>query len=148
MADIAGGLGGLGGAVSSIFGGIGDFSEADAYKKAAEYSTLNAQLETESTDIQMTQARRQIFQAQGATRAAAGGAGLSLSGSIGDIIRSNQQQGNLQLQLVHTQGLINENAYLEQAAANKGMAAAAEAGGVGDIIGGVLKGAAAALAFV
>lgn len=140
--DVGSAVGGLGSAVSSIFGGIGDFEEASAYDKAAEYSAQNAQLEKESTAIQMLATKRQIFQAQGATAAYAAGAGLAKSGSVGDLLREGAQQGSLQMQLVHTQGLINENAYLEQEAANKGMASAARAGGVGDILGGILKGVA------
>lgn len=129
----------LGSGISSIFGGVGDLAEAAAYKKAAGYATENAAISLEAAQIQQTQAARQVSQVIGGQKAAYGGAGLKESGTALDLLRSSQQQGNLQMQLLHTQGLINSNAYQEQAAANTGMANQAKAAAGGGFLGGLLS---------
>jgi len=134
-----------GGAVSNIFGAVGAGAEASAYKQAASLATENAGYAAEAAQIQETQAQRQITQTIGAQKAGYGGAGLAESGSALSVLKSSQQQGNLQMQVIHTQGLINENAYKEQAAADIGMEGAAKAQQTGGILGGILSGAAALL---
>lgn len=132
-------FGGLGGAVSDIFGAVGDLSEAGAYKKAAAYATQNAAIAKTSTGIQENQAARQAFQVLGATQAAAGANNLALSGSALDVMKSNAQQTTLQKQLIENQGEIEQAGWLEKASADQGMAGAAKAAAGGGFLGGILK---------
>lgn len=142
MADIAGGLnfGDLGGAVQSIFGAMGDFAEAKSYKKAEDLATQNAGIANESTRIQQFQAQRNIYQTIGKQQAQVAGAGLASSGSALDLLRSSQQQGELTRQLIGTQGLIQQQGFLQEANAYGGMASAASAAGNGGLFGGIMKG--------
>jgi hypothetical protein len=133
-------FGDAGGAVSDIFGAMGDMSEASAYGQAAKYATQNAQLEQTSTQIQEFQANRAITQSIGATQAATAGAGFTQGGSSGDILRSSAAQGGLTKNLISIQGQVNENGYLEQASQFKGMQSAAQAAAGGGLFGGLLKG--------
>ena len=128
----------LGSGISDIFGGVGDAAEAKAYSEAATIAGQNAKLAASATAIQETQTQRQIFQTIGAQKAAVGGAGLAESGSAQDLLRSSVQQGNLQTQLVRTQGMINVNSYEQEAAAYTGMSKAATAASTGGFLGGAL----------
>jgi hypothetical protein len=147
MADLANGFGDLGGAVSSIFGGIGDLSEASAYGTAAKYAGQNAELAKETTAIQAFQAQRKIGQVEGGQQAEVASAGFTNSGSSADLLRSSVAQGSLTKNLISIQGKVNENGYLEAQSQYQGMQANAEAAGAGGIFGGILKGVGALLAF-
>lgn len=138
----------LGGAVSDIFGGIGSIKAAGAYSKASDIELQNAAIARESTQIQETQAQRQIFQTIGAQQAAVGASGFASSGTAQDLLRSSVSQGALQKQVIQTQGNINVNSYEAQATAYQGQAAAAKAAAGGGFLGGVLKFASAALPFL
>ncbi len=129
---------GIGGAVNSIFGGVGGLMQAGAYGQAADLAEKNAAIETLSTGIKLEQKTREGYQIIGATEAAAGANNLSLSGSAMDVLRSNRQQIALEHALTSEQGQIDINAWKEKAAADRGMAQAAEIGGIGDIVGGVI----------
>lgn len=128
-----------GGAVSDIFGAVGDFDEAKGYKTAAKLSTENAATAAQSTQIQEMAAQRQAFQTIGGQVSDVAGAGLKEGGSATELLRSSQQQASLQKQLIADQGQINVRGYQEQAAADKAQAEAKESGGIGGLIGGVLK---------
>lgn len=141
MADVN--FGDLGGAVSSIFGGIGDLSEASAYGKAANYAGQNAEIEQQSTAIQAMQAQRKITQTTGQEQAQVAGAGFANSGSSADLLRSSAEQGALTKNLIQEQGAITQNGYLEAQAQYQGMQGAAQAAAGGGILGGILKGVAA-----
>lgn len=133
MADFSG----LGSAVSDIFSGVGGLMQAGAYDEAAEMAEKNAALSRLSTRIQVVQSRRKAYQILGATEAAAGANNISLSGSAMDVLRSNRQQTALETHLTELQGEIDTHSWEEKAAADRGAAQAAEAGGIGDIIGGI-----------
>lgn len=143
--SFASGFGELGGAVSSIFGGIGDFAEGSAYGQAAKLANINANISKESTAVQEFQASHQINQVIGAQRAAVGGAGLRESGSALDLLHSSQQQGALQKALIQEQGTINTQSYQAEADAYKGMQQAADAAGAGGILGGIMQGVGAVM---
>jgi hypothetical protein len=130
---------GLGNAVQSIFGGVGGLLNAGGYDAAAGLARKNAAIEKLSTGIQLEQKARQGYQIIGATEAAAGANGLSLSGSAMDVLRSNRQQTSLETSLTAMQGEIDVNSWLEKAAADEGAAQAAQAGGIGGILGGVVQ---------
>lgn len=140
-------FGDIGGAVSDIFGAIGSFKSAQAYTTASNIELQNAAIAKESTQIQETQTNRQIFQTIGAQSAAVGAAGFANSGSSQDLLRSSLSQGALQRQVIQTQGNINVNSYEAQATAYQGQAAASKSAGIGGLLGGILKGAAAVAPF-
>jgi hypothetical protein len=102
---------GLGGAASSIFSGVGSFMQAGAYEQAAALADKAADIEKLSTGIKLEQATRQGYQVLGATEAAAGANGLSLTGSAMDVLRSNRQQVSLEKNLTEMQGTIDEFGY-------------------------------------
>jgi len=141
-------FGSLGGAVGDIFGAVGSLKAASAYTKASQIELQNAAIARASTQIQLTQTQRHIFQTIGAQKAAVGAAGFANSGSAQDLLRSSLSQGALQRQVIQEQGLINVNSYEAQATAYQGQAAAAKASAGGGILGGILKFASAALPFL
>lgn len=132
-------MSGIGGAVSDIFGGIGDFAEAGAYGEASKLATENAGIVALSTGIKQEANTRQGYQVIGATEAAAGANDMAISGSSLDVLKSNAQQLSLEKTLTAEQGQIDINAWKEKAAADEGMAQAAQMGGIGSILGGALS---------
>jgi hypothetical protein len=148
MAISAGLFDNLGGAVSDLFGGLGDLAEASAYGKASQLAGENAQIAAASGRIQQVQAQRQIYQSIGGTRADVAGAGLAMSGSALDIIRSSQQQGALTRALIANQTSINVHGYEEEAASYQAMSSAAKMAGAGGFLGSLLKVGAAVAPFV
>lgn len=141
----AGVFGDLGGAVSSIFGGIGEFASAKGYGQAADYARINAEIAQQTSDIQQTMTARKVYQTIGGQQADVAGAGLASSGSATDILRSSAEQGSLTKQLVAKQGAINVMGYQAEAASYDAMASAAKAAGGGGILGGIMKGVGAAV---
>lgn len=141
-------FGSAGGAVSSIFGAIGDFQNASSLKKASKMAMQNARISAESTAIQQTQAQREVLQTIGRQQAQVGGAGLAASGSALDLLRSSQSQGELTKQLIGVQGKIDENDWKLQSQNYAAQAAAAKTSGIGGILGGVMKGVGAIAPFL
>lgn len=123
MAGLSSGdFGGIGGAVSSIFGGIGTLKGAAAFtasagfaQKAAQYATENATIAQSSTDIKELQANRQLYGVLGAQRAETAGAGFAEGGSALDLMRSSASQGSLTKALIEQQGQIEVRGYQEEA---------------------------------
>lgn len=143
MADVGGGLMDLGNAAQLFGGAAGDLlsvpgyqAEGRAYGTAANAATGAAaaarksatlqgtatQIDLAANAIQGVQAARQVYQVTGGARADVASANLTESGSAMDIIRSNEQQGSLQQQMIKTQGgtiaiqgQIQQNAYETQA---------------------------------
>lgn len=132
-------MSGIGGAIGSIFGGIGSLFSASAYDKAAHYAGQNAQYVKMSTAIQEEQQTRKAYELVGTTTAAAGANSLSLSGSAIDVLHSNAQQITLNKSLTALQGQIDVNAWLEKQQMDKAAGQASTAGGIGGIIGGILQ---------
>lgn len=129
----------LGGGLQSILGGVGGFFQAGGYEEAARIDEENAKIARLSGDIQITQAAREAYRVVGATEATAAANGFSLSGSALDVLKSNTQQLALNKNLVANQAMIDVNSWKEKAAAERGAAAAAQAGGIGAIAGGLLS---------
>ena len=150
------GLGDLGGAVGDIFASFGDFASAGAYSEAAglenqaaQIAGQNANYAQESGTIQLSQAQRQITQAEGGQRADVAGAGFSQGGSAYYLMADTARQGGLQTGLIGLQTQMNVNSFQEQqlafetqATVDQGLASAATAGGLGNIGGALLKGVA------
>lgn len=139
----------------------GDLAEAQQYDLAQKLANQNAAFTAESTAIQQAQqVRNTTLQIGGETAAIAGG-GFAASGSGLDILRESASQGALAKEVLGQQGLITEAGYQEQAQSYGVMASTAretaagekqiaseteKASGIaaiGDIAGGLFKGAAA-----
>lgn len=132
----------LGGAVSDLFGGLGQFASAKGYSAASKAASQNAQIAEQSARIQETMAQRQIEKTIGGQQADVAGAGLAASGTALDLLRDSASQGALTKTLISNQGAINVLGYQAEAANYSAMASAAKAAGSGGILGGIIKGAA------
>lgn len=130
----------LGGAVSSLFSGLGEFQSAAAYKKASSLNLANARVAESSAEINAHLQERNAMQAGGTIMASTAGTGFNLSGSASDILRMQSQQGALAKTLTLQQGELQSQSYAAQAAAEQGQAAAAKLSGGGGIFGGLIKG--------
>lgn len=145
-------FGGLGGAVSDIFGamGAGDLAkgykaQATGYRGAAEISGINRGLAAQANAIQAVKTDREVYRALGGQVSDVAASGFS-QGSATDLIRDSAQQGALAKQIINRQGAIEQNAYmqeqqsyLQQAASADASAAAAKKQKKGGIFGGILK---------
>lgn len=139
----------------------GDLAEAGQYDLASTLAKQNEQFTEQSTAIQQAQQQRSTTMQIGGQQAAVAGAGFAESGSALDILADSARQGALAKATLGQQGLITEAGYNEQAQSYTMMAATArttaageediaskteDAGQfamLGDIAGGILKGAAA-----
>lgn len=129
--DIGGGISKAGGAVADLFAAEGKRSEAKNDLLAAGLADKNAQFTELSTSIKNMQAERQIYQTIGEQTAGIAGAGFTQGGSAGDLLRSSVSQGSLTHAVISQQGLINEEAYKEQAESYRNMADAANNAALG-----------------
>lgn len=143
----------------------GDLAEAQQYDLAQTLAEQNKQFTQTSTAIQQQQQVRNTTMQIGGEKAAQAGAGFAASGSGLDILADSARQGALAKQVIGQQGQITEAGYQEQAnsygimsstakqAAGEEMEIANQqqnAGniaGIGDIAGGLFKGAAAIATF-
>lgn len=119
-------------AVSDIFAGFGDLTQAkgdileqQAYEKAAALARQNVEFTKESTAIKEAQQGRELSLSLGRTTSEVAGAGFAASGSALDILRSSAQQGAIAKAVTGEQGLITEAGYQEQAESYDLMAQAA-----------------------
>ncbi len=129
---------GLGGAVESIFGGIGTKQaaggyqiaaksyvkaaglygeQADVYGQAGVRSELNANVAAQASQIGQMQTSREIYKALGGQKADIAAAGLTNSGSAYDVIHSSVSQGQLTMGLLREQGALEQGGYKEEALA-------------------------------
>jgi hypothetical protein len=143
----------FGAAKQAKISALGLETEATDYTNAAKLAKQNQEFTAASTAIQEAQTTRQVTQAMGRTAANVAGAGFANSGSALDIMASNAQQGAIAKAVLGQQGLITQAGYSEEATAYTNMAtaatetagmetSAAKTGVFGDIIGGILAGAA------
>lgn len=146
--NIGGGFNSLAGAVSDLTASFGDQAEAENYRLAAGLADKNAQYTELSTAIKNTQTDREIFQTIGMQKAQVAGAGFAEGGSAGDLLRSSVSQGALQHAVISQQGLMQEEAYKEQAQSYRNMADAADKASTFSDIGAGLKIASSIAMFV
>lgn len=130
---------GLGGAVSELFGAVGDEQAAAAYTKEAQIAGENANIAQTSANIQTAQEARAVTQAIGSEEATTASGGFTMGGNASDLLRQSLQQGALATSLVKQQGAINVLGYQEQEQAAQGKAAASKTAGTGGFLGGALK---------
>jgi hypothetical protein len=132
---------GIGGAVADIFGAKGYKAEAASYVKARDFSKQSGNLVQAATAIKETQQQRELYKVVGSQQAGYAASGVAMAGSALDILRSSMAEGELDRQLIRTQGLVDKNAFDAEAAAYQGQADAAKqagkakkASGVGQLI--------------
>ena len=139
-----------GGAVDSIFAGIGDLAqgklkakglnlqasglrikaqgdlaEAGEYDLAGNLALKNKAFTEQSQQIKQMQLDRQIETSQGETEAGVAGAGFAKSGSALDLLRDSASQGALTKAVLGQQGLITEAGFQEQSESYNLMSSAA-----------------------
>jgi len=146
-----------GGAVSDLFGGIGDIlqgnlkakglniqaeglrlkatgdlAEATNYDRATVLAEQNKQFTETSTAVQQAQLDRSNYLQIGRQSSEIAGAGFAASGSALDILRDSASQGALSKQVLGQQGLITEAGYQEQADSYKTLADTARTTAAGE----------------
>ena len=146
-----------GGAVSDLFGGIGDIlqgglkakglniqaeglrlkatgdlAEATNYDRATVLAEQNKQFTETSTAVQEAQLDRSNYLQIGRQGADVAGAGFTASGSALDILADSARQGALSKQVLGQQGLITEAGYEEQAQSYKTLADTAHTTAAGE----------------
>lgn len=140
-AGVYGGIAsGAGQMFAGIFSSFGDKAEADAYGAAARNARQNAAYTALSTGIQERQTQRAIYQNIGTQKATTAASGFTGGGSAMDVVKSTVQQGGLQKSIVSMQGMIQENAYNEQAVAYDAQKQALNYAATGALIGGFASG--------
>lgn len=122
---------------SGIMGGIGAFEAAGAYEDAAEFAGQSADLTKTSTQIQLVQKDRELFNVLGGQKSDIASSGFLETAGVLDIIRDSAQQGSLSKQLVAHQGLITELGFRAQQSSYEAQATAAEMQGYGSIGEGI-----------
>lgn len=130
------------GAAESLLGGFGSFisgnTTAQGAKAAAQSYGEAAALTKASTVIKQSMVGRQVYQALGGMRAAAGASGLTQGGSVQDLIRDSARQGAITKAVVGLQGEIDYNSLIAQQHSSEQQAQAAKEGGGGGLFGGIL----------
>jgi hypothetical protein len=114
---IGSGIASFGAASGDMITGEGYYRAAQGYTKAGNIEHKNMELAQASGDIQLAQQRRELYKSTSSTTAAAGGAGLAMSGSMEDVLRSSMAQGALKAGLIGTQTQINVNDYASKSQA-------------------------------
>lgn len=133
-----------GAAVSDLFSGIGDLTqaqgaaaEAQNYQLAEQYALQEEQAAKMSTAIQVAQQNRELSMSLGRTTSQVAGAGFAASGSALDILRSSAAQGSIAKAVTNYQGQITQAGYQEQAQSYANMASAAQKAESGDTISAI-----------
>lgn len=146
-----------GGAVDSLFAGIGELksgklkgkalnlqaqglrikaagnlAEADNYDLAGTLAKQNVAYTEQSFAIKQMQMDREVAKSLGETSAGVAGAGFANSGSALDIMRDSAAQGALSKAVLGQQGLITEAGYKQQADSFKVMSSAARMAAAGE----------------
>ena len=110
----------------------GDLAEATNYDLASTLARKNKVYTAESERIQEFQLNRKTNMIIGGQRAGIAGAGLKESGSALDILSESATQGSLAKSVLQQQGLIQIEAYEEQAASFDTMSGAAKMAAAGE----------------
>lgn len=129
----------FGGAVQDIFGAVGSEAAASAYTTASKINQSNAVISESSARLNAQLTERNTLQTLGTSAASTVATGFELSGSAGDIMRYQAQQGALAKSLIQGQGELQAQSFAAQAAAERGQASASKAQAGGGFLGGLLK---------
>lgn len=130
---------GVGGAVSDLFAAQGSKLAGQQYGMAAAASEQAARDTELSTGIQLVQADRNILQTIGGERADTAGAGFSMSGSAGDLLRMSASNGALTKQLISEQGNMTAAGYRSQEQSYQTQQSGAKTEQWGNLIGAGLN---------
>lgn len=130
------------GAGKSLLGGVSDLiggeTAASGAKAAATSYAQAAAFTQASTAIKTSMVGRQVYQALGGMRAAAGASGVTTGGSVQDLIRDSAHQGAITKAVVGLQGEIDYNSLIgQQHTAEQQASASEDKGGLG-MFGGLL----------
>ncbi len=113
---------GAGGAVSDLFAADalrtkakGSRIEAEEYELSKRLSLENAQFTETSTAVKQFQLQRGINQTLGQQQADVAASGFESAGSALDLLRDSAAQGALTKAVAQQQGVIEEDAYKQQA---------------------------------
>lgn len=130
---------GAGGAVSDLFAAQGSKLAGKQYGMAAASSEQAARDTELSTGIQLVQADRNILQVTGGQLSDTSGAGFSMSGSAGDLLRMSASNGALTKQLISEQGNMTAAGFRSQAQSYRTQQAGAKTESTGQLIGAGLN---------
>lgn len=148
FADVGAGIGEFGAAVGDLFAARGATAAAASYGKAATLEEQNAQIEAASGKLQEAAERRTVYQSLSGTRADVAGAGLKLSGSAENVLRSSAQQGTMATALISEQTAINVQGFEAQATAYTGQEEQEQALAKADKLGAIMNGISGAVSMV
>lgn len=127
--------------IGSLLGGIGSFlggnATAKGYKQAAKYYTEAARVTKVQGALKDLAIKRQIGQVEGTAIAAQGSNGLTLSGSVKDVIKNNRREGYMTKAVTAMQTNLDYQNYMMQAAQAKAAAKAAKTSGIFGLLGGI-----------
>lgn len=126
----------------SLIGGLGQllggFQQSEGYDEAEKFYKEAGRITKLSGAIRGTQIQRGIWQTQGTARANASAGGLTLGGSVSDVIRSNTQQGYLTKAVNALNTNLEYKSYMAQAAQMHSLSESSKLGGIFGGIGGLL----------
>lgn len=148
FSDLGGAIGDFGAAAGDLFAARGSTAAAASYGEAATLEEQNAQIEQASGKLQEAAERRTVYQSLSGTQADVAGAGLKLSGSAQNILRSSAQQGSLAQSLISEQTQINVLGYEAQATAYSGQEEQEKALASAQKMGGIMSGLSGAASLV
>lgn len=130
---------GLGGAVGDLFAKSGSDAAAQQYGIAATAAEQAARSTEIGTGIKLVQADRAALQTIGGQIADTAGAGFSMSGSAGDLLRMSASNSALQKQLISEQGNMEAAGYRAEARSYSTQQQGAKNEGFGQLIGAGLS---------
>lgn len=130
------------GAGESLLSGASSFIKGSTAASGAEAAATSygqaAALTKASTVIKQSMVGRQVYQALGGMRAAAGASGVTTGGSVSDLIRDSAHQGAITKAVVGLQGEVDYNSLIGQQHTAEQQASASQSGGIMGGLGGIL----------
>lgn len=127
--------------IGSLIGGIGSFlggkSAAKGYKEAAKSFEEAGRVTLAQGAMKDLAIRRNIMQVEGEATAVQGASGLTLSGSVKDVIKNNRREGYLTKAVTAMQTSLDYKNYMSQAKQAKMAAKGAKTAGIMGLVGGI-----------
>ena len=137
----------IGGAVSDIFGAVGDKKAAGGYREAAKLTKQSAGLVGVAGEITSIRLRREAYRTIGGQGADIAASGFSLGGSGMDILRSSAADAALDFAISSTQTSIDQNALFAEAIGYNAQASQSETKAKGGFLSGIIGGIGAIASF-
>lgn len=117
----------VGSSVQSGYQAAGAAAEAEAYRIAAGYAGVSAEMATGAAGLRAYQEQLNVTRTAGSQRAGIAAAGFQEAGSAIDLLHSTIRQGAISTALIELQGNIEATGYLAEAAALTGQSEVAMA---------------------